>query len=121
MNTSQCRLALKKLIGDETRLMNVFISRKALIKGSVYLAKTKCGTKGCKCEKEGELHEVWRLTRSEDGKTKTVSLGKKGIAKYKELTRQYREFRQARARIAQIHKEQIEIINILEKGRVLKG
>lgn len=121
MNTSQCRLRLKRLVGEETGLINVFMSRKALIKGTVYLMKTKCGKEGCKCAREGELHEVWRLTRSENGKTKTVSLGKKGIAKYQELTRQYREFRQARARIAQIHKEQIEIINILEKGRVLKG
>ncbi len=117
MDLSHCRQKLSAIIAEEARLLRVFSGREALMKGSIYRTRTKCGNKNCKCSK-GELHIVWRITKSEEGKTRTKSLCRnEEIEKYKKLTENYREFREARAQIVEIHKEQIKLINQIEKGR----
>ncbi len=116
MNLSQFRLKLRQLITEEIGLMKIFMERRPLLKGTVYLMETKCGRKGCKCEREGQLHTAWRFTRSHEGKPKAQYLTKEEVAKYKRLTQNYQRFRRARARLVKIHVEQMKIINLLEKG-----
>lgn len=121
MDLSKCRLRLRELINEEVRLLNIFIDRRPLIKGTVYLMKTKCGKKGCKCERVGQLHTAWRFSRSQEGKTQAEYLSKKDVLRYKRLTQNYRRFRRARARLVKIHQEQIKLLNFLEEGLRGKG
>ena len=116
MKTSQYRKRLNQLIEEEMQQMGVLMKQKKLVKGTVYLMRTKCGKRGCRCEREGKLHSAWCLSKSQDGKSRVRCLSKEKVVGYKKLTGSYRRFRQARAGIANIHKAQIETINLLEKA-----
>jgi len=117
MDVSQARQKLKKLINEQARLVDCFISRIPLVKGTVYPIEVKCGKKGCRCEKEGKRHKAWQISRSHEGKSQTRCIGLGDLPKYKKMARYYRRFRKARERFVKLHKEQIELINVLEVGR----
>lgn len=117
IDISKGRQKLKQLIGEEQKISQVFMGGKPLLKGSVYKMMTKCGKRGCKCEREGELHSAWKISWSHDGKIKTRCITKKGFLGYKRLSENYRRYRQARARLVRIHDEQIKIVDILEKAK----
>ncbi|MBW2045886.1 MAG: hypothetical protein JRI96_13560 [Deltaproteobacteria bacterium] len=116
MDLSQCRLRFRKSIDEPIKLLPIFLGKRLLIKGGVYQTKTKCGNKGCKCEREGKLHVVWRFYRSNKGKTEIRTLKKGDVTEYKRFTQNYRRFRWARARLVKIHREQIKLLNFLEQG-----
>ena len=118
MSSAKHRQKLKKLFEEENKLMNIFLDRKALIKGGIYKGKTKCGNKNCKCEREGELHEVWRYYRSENGKISNRTIKEGELIKLEKGTNNYKRFRKARMRLVKIHQEKLKIIDVLEKSKI---
>lgn len=115
---SRYRLKMRRLLDEEEKLASVLMARQPLLKGTVYQMKTKCGKENCKCQKEGKLHTAWRITRSHKGSVYARYLKKEDdILKGRQLTENYRRFRQARAKLIKIHREQIKLVNLLEKGR----
>ncbi len=116
MKISEARLKLRNLIDEEAKLITIFMERKRLLRGGVYQAFSKCGKANCVCVREGKLHIAWRFYWTEGGKTLNRVLSKSEIVYYQRLTRNYQRFRKARARLVKIHKEMIELINILEQG-----
>jgi len=120
MDLSRCRQKLKEVIVAGTRLLPTFMSRKPLVKGGVYQTRTKCGKQGCKCEREGQLHVVWRFYCTVGGRTTIRTLKQKDIIKYRSLTESYQRFRRARSRLVKIHRKQMELVNRLEEGMTKK-
>lgn len=116
MTLSQARQKLRRLVTEQVKLLTVLLARKHLIKGGVYLNKTRCGKPNCKCVREGILHTSWKLYWTEDGKTQQQTLKKSEVAYYQKLTKNYMRFRKARARMVKIHQEMMKLINLLEKG-----
>lgn len=114
---SQYRLKIRQLIEEEAKLVQIFMETKSLVKGNVYKMMTKCGKKTCKCEREGELHSAWRISRSHKGRAQSKCIRKSEVPGYKDLTDNYRRFREARARLVRVHREEIELINLLEKAK----
>lgn len=118
MDLSHCRQKLGVLLREETVLARQIMAREPLLKGTISKVKVKCGKKNCKCVREGKLHIVWRITRSNKGKTQTKSLCQSELMeKYKGLTDNYRRFRRARARLVKIQREALSLINRIERGR----
>jgi len=116
MNISKCRQELSQMFKEQRGLLKVFLSRMPLVKGGIYKTKLKCGKDGCRCIREGELHTVWMFYRSERGKTVIRTIRENDVFRYEKFTLEYRRFRQARARLVKIHKEELKLIDILEKG-----
>ncbi len=116
MTLSQIRLKLRKLIDEQRDLLTILIARKQLIRGGVYLNKTRCGKEHCKCVREGILHTNWKLYWTEQGKTRQRALKYSEVAYYQKMTRNYMCFRKARARLVKIHREMIDLVNRLEQG-----
>ncbi|MGA2091458.1 MAG: DUF6788 family protein [Endomicrobiales bacterium] len=110
------RQKLKKLFKDGEGLLRVFMLDKPLLKGMIYKQRIKCGNAGCKCNKLGELHEVYRFTRSFNGVTQNRSINFAEVLKYEPGTKSYLKYRTARADLAKLHKEQIKVIDLLEKS-----
>ena len=118
MDLSHCRQKLGALLREETVLAQQIMAREPLLKGTVSRVKVKCGKKNCKCIREGKLYIVWRITRSNEGKTQTKSLCQSELMeKYKKLTGNYRQFRTTRTRLVKIQREVIVLINRIERGR----
>jgi hypothetical protein len=57
------------------------------------------------------------LSRSEEGRTKLGAIPSGFLKDYQILTERYQRFRRARARLGQIYKMMIELIDQLEESR----
>ena len=74
-----------------------------LVKGSVYELKTRCGKPTCHCaSEEGPLHSSTVLSWSEHAKTRLRTLPPGERARFRQLTENYRRFRQARAALVKL-------------------
>jgi hypothetical protein len=94
----------------------VVFGRSALVKGNVYELARKCGKPNCTCTR-GHLHRSMVLTWSEEGKSCLVSIPSHRLADVKEKSEEYLRFRRARARVTEICREIVGVMDRIEKLR----
>jgi hypothetical protein len=87
-----------------------------MIKGTVYEQRRRCGKANCYCAAGGH-HSSMMLSRSEGGRTRLMTIPSGELKDFQVLTERYQKFRRARARLGQIHKAMIQLIDQLEKAR----
>ena len=113
---SRLRLALKSLLAEHQRQLDEMLPLRQLVKGSVYLLQTRCGKPSCHCaSEEGPLHSSTVLSWSEHGKTRLRALPPGERARFRQLTENYRRFRQARAALVKLQRRMLAAIDQLEK------
>jgi len=113
---SRMRQSLRELAKEIEHIVSVFAERDALIKGTVYEQRRKCGKPTCRCA-NGEPHSSMVLSRSEDGRTKLMVVPPGHLKDLQLLTERYQRFRRARARLGQIYKTMTSLIDQLEESR----
>jgi len=113
---SQLRQSLRRLANEIRQVGEPFFSDKSLIKGSVYELKTKCGKPGCKCAK-GQLHHRMVVSASEKGKTKLRAIPNGFLVEVQTKVRRYQELRRARARLVEVHREMLRVMDEMESMR----
>lgn len=113
---SRIRQSLSELAREIQGLIPVFSERTPFMKGTVYEQRRKCGKPGCRCT-TGELHASMILSRSEEGRTKLAAIPSGYLKDYQVLTERYQRFRRARARLGQIYKAMVLLIDQLEESR----
>jgi hypothetical protein len=115
--------AIRKKIGRlrreryyiENRLL-VALSRKSLIAGTPVEKYKRCNKGNCRCTR-GELHgPTYYISRKEDHKTKMIYIRQKFWLEVKEKVSRYQKWRQARARMVQINREILSLIDEMEKA-----
>jgi hypothetical protein len=113
---SRIRQALVQLRDELGLLLEVFLARDPLVKGSVYTLRRQCGKPTCACAR-GDLHGSVVLSWSEAGRTRLRSLppGRRGDVRA--AARRYQRFRRARARLVKLHAQMLRLIDALEAGR----
>jgi hypothetical protein len=57
------------------------------------------------------------LSRSDEGRTKLMAIPSGHLKDFQVLTEHYQKFRRARARLGQVYKTMIELIDQLEESR----
>ena len=115
-NFSQLRQSLAGLANEIRQIVEPFFSDKPVIKGSVYELKTKCGKPGCKCAK-GQLHHRMVLSASEKGKTKLRAIPRGFLVEVQTKVRCYQQLRGARARLVEVHKKILKVMDEMEALR----
>ena len=113
---SQLRQSLAGLSSQIRQIVEPFFSDKPVIKGSAYELKTKCGKPGCKCAK-GQLHSRMVLSASEKGKTKLRAIPHGFLVEVQSRVRCYQELRRARARLVEVHKQILNVMDQMEAMR----
>jgi hypothetical protein len=113
---SRTRQTLTRLAQEVVELVPMFLQREPLVKGTVYQQRRKCGKPNCACA-TGEPHRTMILSRSEEGRTRLVSIPEGRLVDLQVLTERYQRFRSARARLGQIYKEMLALIDELEAAR----
>lgn len=113
---SRIRQALVQLRDELGLLLEVFLARELLVKGSVYTLRRKCGKPTCACAR-GDLHGSVVLSWSEAGRTRLRSLPPARRGDVRAAVRRYQRFRRARARLVKLHAEMLAIIAALEAAR----
>jgi hypothetical protein len=113
---SRLRLALRTLLADSQRQLDALLPLRRLVKGSVYELQTRCGKPSCHCASDqGPLHASTVLSWSEHGKTHLRTLRPGERTHLRQLTENYRRFRQARATLVKLHQRMLAAIDQLEK------
>jgi hypothetical protein len=93
-----------------------FFSDRPVIKGTVYELKRRCGKPGCKCAR-GELHRRMVLSASEGGKTRLRVIPRRFLVEVEAKVRRYQELRQVRARLGEIYRKMVRVIDEMEAMR----
>jgi len=113
---SRLRSALGDRLAELRQILKVVFGRSALVKGNVYELARKCGKPNCICTR-GELHRSMVLTWSEKGKSRLLSLPSGRVAEVKKKSEEYLRFRRARARVTEIHRDILALLDRIEKLR----
>lgn len=113
---SRIRQALVQCREELGRLLEVFLARDPLVKGSVYTLRRKCGKPTCGCTR-GELHASVVLSWSEAGRTRLHTLPPSRRGDVRAAVRRYQRVRRARARLVKLQAEMLALIDALEAGR----
>jgi len=113
---SRLRSALRGRLAELRCILKVVFGRSALVKGNVYELARKCGKANCVCTR-GQLHRSMVLTWSENGKSRLLSLPSERVAEVKNKSEEYLRFRRARARVTEIHRDLLALLDRIEKLR----
>ena len=113
---SRLRHSLVQLLEEIRGLIEPFFSDRPVIKGTVYELKRKCGKPGCKCA-QGELHARMVVSASEGGKTRLRAIPRGFLVDTQQRVRRYQELRQARARVVEIHRQMLKVMDEMESVR----
>jgi len=115
-NLSRLRHTLLQLVEEMKGLIEPFFSDRPVLKGTVYELKRKCGKPGCKCAR-GELHARMVVSASEGGKTRLRAIPRGFLVDTQQRVRRYRELRRARARVVEIHRQMLKVMDEMEAMR----
>jgi hypothetical protein len=113
---SRLRQALRELLAELEKTLRVAFGRAPMIKGNVYELARKCGKPTCACSR-GELHRSMVLTWSDAGKSKLFSIPLERLSELEEKSGEYLRFRRARARVTEICKKILGVMDRIEKLR----
>jgi hypothetical protein len=113
---SQLRQTLLHLAGEIEGLVKPIFSDLPVIKGTVYELKRKCGKPGCKCAR-GELHTRMVVSASEGGKTRLQVIPHGSLVEVQTKVRRYQELRRVRARLGEIYRKMLKVIDEMEAMR----
>ena len=117
---SRLRQSLSSLLADYQLQLEVLLPLRQLVKGSVYDLRTRCGKPSCHCASDqGPLHTSTVISWSEHGKTRLRTLPPGELAHFRQLTENYRRFRQARAALVKLHQRIVAHIDRLEAALLL--
>jgi hypothetical protein len=115
-NLSRLRQALRQRIKDLESSLDVVFGRAPLVKGNVYEMARKCGKLSCACTR-GQLHRSMVLSWSERGKTQLFSIPPDRLAEVRQKSEEYLRFRRTRARVSEICKGMVALLDRIEKLR----
>jgi len=113
---SRLRQALLHLADEIKGLVEPFFSDRPVIKGTVYELKRRCGKPGCKCAR-GELHARMVVSASEGGKTRLQVIPHGFLVEVQAKVRCYQELRRVRARLGEIYREMLKVMDQMEGRR----
>jgi len=112
---SRLRQSLKTLLDDYHHQLDTLLPLRKLVKGSIYDLRTRCGKPSCHCASDqGPLHTSTVISWSEHGKTRLRTLPPGELPHFRQLTENYRRFRQARAALGKLHQRIVARIDRLE-------
>jgi hypothetical protein len=115
-NFSRLRHTLLQLVEEMKGLIEPFFSDRPVLKGTVYELKRKCGKPGCKCA-QGQLHARMVVSASERGKTRLRAIPRGFLVDTQQRVRRYQELRRARARVVEIHRQMLKVMDEMEAMR----
>ena len=103
-----------------TELLDTSLGRTPLLPGSLYTLRRRCGKPNCRCA-QGELHASTVLSYRGQGRPQNISLAAEHLPDVRELTDDYRRFRQARTQLLRRQRQLLALLDRIEAARVQDG
>lgn len=115
-DTSRLRQQLLQVGQEQQRQLDLVLrERGPLVRGHFGTRGRVCGNAGCHCAR-GELHESKYLSASDGGVTRQVHVPAADEVMVSLGTAKYRAFQSARARLIEIAKQQLELVDRLGRS-----
>ena len=89
---------IKALEKERASVIEKMLSQKLMTPGAYKQVYCKCGKKNCRCY-SGEGHPYRRISYSEEGQSRTKAIHEKNIGWIKEVTQNYRDFKEGQKKI----------------------
>ncbi len=118
MTASALRKKIQQCQREASDLLRMLKQRPALIRGSIYKLRRKCGKTVCRCQ-EGHLHESWVLSVPEKGHKRMRAVPKGKRMSWQAMTDRYRQFRRARSHLVKLFAEIVKHVDELERERTV--
>ena len=113
---SRLRAALRDALKELEKTLEAAFERSTLVKGNVYELARKCGKPSCACA-GGQLHRSMVLSWSHQGKTRLMAIPAEKLDRLRTNSEQYLRYRRARARVTEIFKQILKLLDGIEKLR----
>ncbi len=114
--SSRLRQQLLGVSRESGRQLELLLGERGpLIRGSYGSRVRVCGNPGCRCAR-GELHESKYLTASAGGKVRQVHVPSSDAGAVTAGVARYRRFRQVQARLAELAKLELELVDQLGRS-----
>ena len=113
---SRLRQALVHLANEMKGVIEPLFSDRPVIKGTVYELKRRCGKPGCRCT-QGQLHARMVVSASERGKTRLQVIPHGFLDEVQAKVRRYQELRRARARLGELYRKMLRVMDQMEGMR----
>jgi hypothetical protein len=117
---SSLRSQLNQAPQQLSALLELCFGRDALLPGSLYTLRRKCGKPNCRCTR-GELHESTALSYRATGRPKNFLPPPEQIDTLRKMTDDYRRVRQARAKLVRWQRSLLQLVDALQAARVQLG
>jgi hypothetical protein len=113
---SRLRQGLGHLANEMKGVIEPLFSDRPVIKGTVYELKRRCGKPGCRCT-QGHLHARMVVSASERGKTRLQVIPHGCLDEVQAKVRRYQELRRARARLGELYRKMLKVMDQMEGMR----
>lgn len=117
---SSLRLQLRNLGQQLPTLLETFLARGPLLPGTLYTLRRRCGKPSCHCA-QGELHASTVLAYRGHPRPGNLTPRPEQLLAVRELTDQYRRFRQARTQLLRLQRQLLTLIDRIEAQRIEQG
>jgi len=114
---SRLRLSLVRLRDELAKILDMFLGREPLVRGSVYELRRKCGKPACSCASGKVLHSCMAITWHDGSRKRLRSLSPKEEMELRRLTENYRRFRRARGQLLELQAKMLQVVDQLEVAR----
>jgi len=96
--SSRLRQEVVQLHDQMREAIEVFLRRQPLVRGTLYQRRRRCGRPGCRCAR-GQLHVSEAFCQATERGSRHVALATLDLDQVRRGVTDYREVRQARARL----------------------
>ena len=111
--TSRLRLRLRQAAEKHQQQIDHLVGESGpLVRGTFGTRARVCGVAGCKCAR-GELHKSKYLSASQEGRMRQVHVPAGDEMEVQDGVQRYRRFREVRAELAEIAKEELALVEQL--------
>ena len=114
-------MRVRKVIDEVRETVEEVPGKSPLLDAYLYRSKVKCGKQRCRCMTSEYRHETWCLSYSQDGKSRTRTVPLELLAVLRQMTLNYRQVRQARRKVEQLHKALLRLLDASTKQELVAG
>ena len=114
-------MQVRKIIEELSETTEQFPGKSPFLDAYLYRARIKCGKPRCRCMTSDYRHEMWCLSYSQNGKSRTRTVPLELLAVLRQMTGNYREVRQVRKKVEHLHKALLNLLDSATKQELLAG
>ena len=115
---SASRQRAGRLGKDLRRVLQPLLRHQVFLRGTLYELRTRCGKPTCACAASDEKrHRRWVLSYTVEGKKRMRVVPLARLAEWRRWAANAREFRTRRTRVAEMTRQILEDLDIIERGQ----